>query len=72
MVAWVFGYVYTLTQGGPGDATTVLELYIYNQGLRNSLPGMASAVAVLLMGATMVFVGLLFWARSRSREEEMV
>ena len=71
MVAWVFGYVYTLTEGGPGDATQVLELYIYNQGLRNSLPGMASAVALLLMGATMVFVGLLFWARRRSREEEL-
>ena len=39
MLAWVFGYVWTLTKGGPGDATTVLELYIYNQGLRNSLPG---------------------------------
>jgi raffinose/stachyose/melibiose transport system permease protein len=71
VLAWVFGYVYTLTKGGPGDATTVLELYIYNQGLRNSLPGMASAVAVLLMGATMIFVALLFWARSRSREEEL-
>jgi ABC-type sugar transport system permease subunit len=70
VLAWVFGYVFTLTRGGPGDATQVLELYIYNQGLRNSLPGMASAVAVLLMGATMVFVALLFWARSRSREEE--
>ena len=71
MLAWVFGYVYTLTDGGPGDATTVLELYIYNQGLRNSLPGMASAVAVLLMGATMLFVGLLFWSRRRAREEEL-
>jgi ABC-type sugar transport system permease subunit len=71
MVAWVFGYVYTLTQGGPGDATQVVEFYIYNQGLRNSLPGMASAVAVLLMGATMIFVAALFWARRRSREEEL-
>jgi ABC-type sugar transport system permease subunit len=71
MLAWVFGYVYTLTDGGPGDSTQVLELYIYNQGLRNSLPGMASAVAVLLMGATMIFVGLLFWSRRRSREEEL-
>jgi ABC-type sugar transport system permease subunit len=70
MLAWVFGYVYTLTQGGPGDATGVLEYYIYNQGLRNSLPGMASAVAVLLMGATMIFVAGLFWVRSRAREEE--
>jgi ABC-type sugar transport system permease subunit len=71
MLAWVFGYVYTLTDGGPGDSTQVLELYIYNQGLRNSLPGMASAVAVLLMGATMLFVGLLFWSRRRAREEEL-
>ncbi len=71
MVAWVFGYVYTLTSGGPGDSTTVLELYIYNQGLRNSLPGMAAATAVLLLGATMIFVALLFWARHRSRDEEL-
>ena len=71
MLAWVFGYVFTLTGGGPGDATTVLELYIYNQGLRNSLPGMASAVAVVLMGATMIFVALLFYARRRPREEEI-
>ena len=71
MVAWVFGYVYTMTQGGPGDATQVVEYYIYNQGLRNSLPGMASAVAVLLMGATMIFVAALFWIRRRSREAEL-
>jgi ABC-type sugar transport system permease subunit len=71
MLAWVFGYVFTLTGGGPGDSTQVLELYIYNQGLRNSLPGMASAVAVLLMGATMIFVAALFYVRARSREEEL-
>jgi ABC-type sugar transport system permease subunit len=71
MLAWVFGYVFTLTEGGPGDATQVLELYIYNQGLRNSLPGMASAVAVLLMGATMILIAILFWIRARSREEEV-
>ena len=71
MLAWVFGYVFTLTGGGPGNATQVLEFYIYNQGLRNSLPGMASAVAVLLMGATMLFVAALFYVRARSREEEL-
>jgi ABC-type sugar transport system permease subunit len=32
---------------------------------------MASAVALLLMGATIVFVTLLFWARRRAREEEL-
>lgn len=71
MLAWVFAYIYTLTAGGPGTSTTVIELYIYNQGLRNSLPGMASAVAVLLMGATIILIAVLFWVRARAREEEL-
>jgi ABC-type sugar transport system permease subunit len=71
MLAWVFAYVYTITSGGPGTSSTVLELYIYNQGLRNSLPGMASAVAVVLLAATIVFVTLLMVVRVRAREEEL-
>jgi len=71
MLAWVFAYIFTITKGGPGTATTVLELYIYNQGLRNSLPGMASAVAVLLLGVTTVLIAILFWIRARAREEEV-
>ena len=66
MLAWVFAYVFTLTAGGPGTATTVLELYIYNTGVRNSLPGMASAVAVLLLLVTTLLVGILFALRARS------
>src|SRR5712691_5373562 len=71
MIAWVFAYVYTITSGGPGTSSTVLELYIYNQGLRNSLPGMASAVAVVLLGVTIVSITLLFIVRARAREEEL-
>ena len=71
MIAWVFAYVYTITAGGPGTSSTVLELYIYNQGLRNSLPGMASAVAVVLLGVTLVSITLLFFVRARAREEEL-
>lgn len=71
MIAWVFAYVYTLTSGGPGTSTTVLELYIYNQGLVNSLPGIASAVAVLLLGATTILISILFWVRARARDEEV-
>ncbi len=68
VVAWVFAYIWTITKGGPGDATVVLELYIYNQGLRNSLPGMASAVAVMLLAVASVAIALLFWIRSRDEE----
>jgi raffinose/stachyose/melibiose transport system permease protein len=71
MIAWVFAYVYTITSGGPGTSSTVLELYIYNQGLRNSLPGMASAVAVVLLGVTIISITLLFIVRARAREEEL-
>jgi len=71
MIAWVFAYVYTLTSGGPGTSSTVLELYIYNQGLRNSLPGMASAVAVVLLAVSIVSISLLLVVRARAREEEL-
>jgi ABC-type sugar transport system permease subunit len=70
MLAWVFAYVWTLTQGGPGNATQIVELYIYNQGVRNSLPGMAAAVAVLLLATTFVLIVALFRIRARSTEEE--
>jgi raffinose/stachyose/melibiose transport system permease protein len=69
VVAWVFAYVYTMTSGGPGTSSTVLELYIFNQGFRNSLPGMASAVAVVLLAVTIVSITILFIVRARAREE---
>jgi ABC-type sugar transport system permease subunit len=70
MLAWVFAYIWTLTLGGPGNATQVVELYIYNQGVRNSLPGMAAAVAVLLLLTTLVLIGALFRIRARAAAEE--
>jgi ABC-type sugar transport system permease subunit len=71
MLAWVFAYVWTLTQGGPGNATQIVELYIYNQGVRNSLPGLASAVAVLLLVTTLILIGALFRVRARATEEQL-
>jgi ABC-type sugar transport system permease subunit len=71
MLAWVFAYVWTLTQGGPGNATQIVELYIYNQGVRNSLPGLASAVAVLLLVTTLVLIAALFRVRARATEEQV-
>src|SRR5206468_8559947 len=70
MLAWVFAYVYTMTLGGPGTATQVVELYIYNTGVKNSLPGMASAVAILLLVATLVLIAALFRIRARATAEE--
>jgi ABC-type sugar transport system permease subunit len=71
MLAWVFAYVYTMTQGGPGNATEVVELYIYNTGVKNSLPGMASAVAALLLVTTLILIAVLFRIRAKATEEEI-
>jgi len=70
MLAWVFSYVYTLTQGGPGTATITMELYIYNVGEVQSTPGMASAAAAVLLVATSILIALLFIARWRASRAE--
>jgi len=71
MLAWVFSYIYTISRGGPGNATVVMELYIYNFAFRNQLPGIASAVAVILFIVTILLMIPLFRFRSESQIEEM-
>jgi raffinose/stachyose/melibiose transport system permease protein len=48
-----FDLIFVLTAGGPGDATRVLALLMYQQGFQANLMGPASAIAVIL-----VLVGL--------------
>jgi ABC-type sugar transport system permease subunit len=61
MISWVFGYVYVVTGGGPGFATTVLELYIWKYAFAYRAYGVASAVAVILLLIT--FGVMLFGLR---------
>jgi ABC-type sugar transport system permease subunit len=71
MLAWVFSYVYTISRGGPGTATQIMELYIFNFAFRNQLPGMASAVAVILFLVTLILVIPIIRYRSGSELEDM-
>ena len=71
MLAWVFSYVYVITRGGPGNATQIMELYIYNFAFRNSLPGIASAVAVILFLITLALIVPLFRFRAQAEIEEL-
>lgn len=71
MIAAVFSYIFMITKGGPGTSTMVLELYIFNFLTRNSLPGVASAVSVMLFVVTMALILLLFWLRRGEREREL-
>lgn len=50
-----FDAIWIMTQGGPGDATRVLSVLIYETGLRDYDMGRASAMSVFLFLAALVF-----------------
>ena len=56
MLSWVFNYVYVMTSGGPGNATMVAEYYIYLEGFRYNLQGIASAASVVLLAITALLI----------------
>lgn len=51
----VFGLIYAMTRGGPGNKSQTLPLYMYEQAFKNSLIGYGTAVALMLL-----LVGALF------------
>jgi ABC-type sugar transport system permease subunit len=72
MLSWVFAYVYSMTGGGPGFASSVLELYIWKNAFAYRAVGIASAVAVLLLVATsaLIVVQLLVRGGEQDTGEE--
>jgi multiple sugar transport system permease protein len=60
----VFAQPYLLTQGGPGDATRFVVLYLYESGFRHLDMGYASAIAWVLF-AFLAFATLLVVRASR-------
>ena len=71
MLSWVFAYVYTMTGGGPGFASTVMEFYIWKHAFAFRSPGIASALAVVLLGVTTVLIVLQLRSRRRVLEENL-
>jgi ABC-type sugar transport system permease subunit len=45
----IFTYVYVLTRGGPGNSSSIMEYYIFQNGFENGAIGVASAAAVILL-----------------------
>ena len=68
MLSWVFGYVYVMTGGGPGNSTMVTELFIYLTAFRYNQMNIASAVAVLLL----LITGVLIFLELRLRENSTI
>ena len=69
MLSWVFAYVFTMTGGGPGFASSVMEFYIWKHAFYFNSPGLASALAVVLLAVTTVLIVLQLRLRRRSLEE---
>ena len=61
----VFGQVYIMTRGGPGDATRVLIQHIYEAGFRDLQLGYAAAVSLFLFVVMAVVSAVQFKLVSR-------
>ena len=55
----IFGLVYALTRGGPGNATEIVGIYIYNQSFTAFQLGYGSAVAVVALIISLA-IGLIY------------
>ena len=51
----VFGLIFTMTHGGPGNKSETLPIFMYQQAFQNSLIGYGTAIALVLL-----VVGALF------------
>ena len=73
MLSAVFSYVYMMGggRGGSGTSTMVVELYIFSALIKTSLPGIASAVSVLLFLVSLLLIVPLFAVRRRANEAEV-
>jgi ABC-type sugar transport system permease subunit len=73
MLSSVFAYIYMMGggRGGPGTSTMVLELYIFSALIKTSLPGIASAVSVLLFLVSLLLIVPLFAVRRRANEAKL-
>ena len=67
----LFDPIYLLTQGGPGNATENISLYLFDETQQNTRWGYASSVAILVL----IFISIIgFWAIrpiERAQEETL-
>ena len=67
----VFGQVYTMTNGGPMNATTTIVHQIYQNGFEGYRMGYASSQAVFLLVITTAITLLTFRYGDRSKDVEL-
>ena len=65
----VFNEPYILTSGGPGTATMVLSLHMYQTGFVKNNMGYASTIAILIFVITAVLSSVQFFSFGAEKEE---
>lgn len=70
MITYVFAYVYSMTAGGPGNASSVVELYVYKNAFGYQATGIASAAAVLLLAVSIVVMALQLGIRRKDDNDD--
>jgi ABC-type sugar transport system permease subunit len=68
VLSQVFNYVYVLTGGGPGNASSVMEFYIWKNGFSLGSVGTASTVSVMLLALASVLIGVYMRLQTRYAE----
>ncbi len=63
----VFPFVFTLTRGGPGYSTYLLDYYVYDSAFFSGSFGYASAVGIVLFIIVSTVCGFAFWLMRRDR-----
>lgn len=61
----IFDNAWVLTEGGPGDASRVIAMYIYEKAFRGFEMGYASAVSFTLFAILIMLTLLQFWGARR-------
>jgi len=70
LLSWSFNYIYSMTSGGPGNASYIMEFYIYKTAFSYSSPNYASALSMLLFIVVFILIFIQQYMRLRSERVE--
>lgn len=65
----VYGLIYALTGGGPGNKTMTLPIYMYNQGLKGMQLGYGTAIGMLILAVGAVCSVVYTFLLKSSKED---
>jgi len=63
-----FDFVYLMTGGGPGSSSELVSTYMYRLAMQNQQPGYASAISLVMVLFSVVFMSVIGLLRKRGWE----